>query len=335
MPVLVIIVGSLLSVVSAAAPGDGHTPCINPATTYPFLAAPHPSNANTLMDSFNYLSLLSDKPPFLSLWQQVDLDSNNVISGSTSVSVSNGKPFCSYFLPMQWREHLNWPCRQAVTVCGYAAGPQNNWLITQYISRRVGGVLLPQISLYLLFELSGCVNASECRRTFVINIYETSVENNTLATKTERYRQVSRLAADDINGLISQNQTSEVNFATNEEGFYIAIQDETSCILLKRLLVFYHICPGGPRDLVMLPETIAPPIGRTSLPLVVTAQCVEGSSSITGGVIRLNCVQGGVWSPMANSGCSCNPGFNTSADRRSCSGRLHVHVRPHHLMFQC
>jgi hypothetical protein len=157
---------------------------------------------------------------------------------------------------------------------------------------------------------------------FLINMYETSIENNTLATDTERYRQVSRLAPEDISGLASLNQTREANFATDEEGFYIAIQDETSCILVQRLIVFYNICPGGPEDLVMRPETIAPPIGRTSQPLVVTGQCVEGASPISGGFVRLDCVQGGVWSPIPNSGCSCNPGFNTSADRRSCIGKL-------------
>ena len=209
-----------------------------------------------------------------------------------------------------------------MTVCGFREGLQNNWLITQYISRRVGDVLLPQVSVQAVFELVGCVDLT-CQRTFVVNIYETSTENSTIARETGNYRLVSRVASDDDTGQTSQNQTRETDFNTAAEGFYIAIRDETTCIVLQRLIVFYNVCPGGPGDLVMRPETIAPPIGRMTQPLEVTAHCVEGASPDGEGEVRLNCNQGGVWNAIPGSGCSCDPGFNTSADRRSCIGILH------------
>ena len=167
-----------------------------------------------------------------------------------------------------------------MSVCGFPEGPQNNWLITQYISRRVGDVLLPQVSVQVVFELRGCVNLA-CQRTFVVNIYETSTENSTIARETGNYRLVSRVASDDDTGLTSQNQTREADFTTDAEGFYIAIRDETTCIVLQRLIVFYNICPRGPGDLVMRTETIAPPVGRMSQPLEVTAHavCGRGQSS--------------------------------------------------------
>ncbi len=192
-----------------------------------------------------------------------------------------------------------------------------NWLITQYISRRVNGVLLPQVSVQVLYELGGC---DDDQRTFSINKYETSTEDNVLARNTSNYQQVSRVAPDDDTGQTRENQTREANFDTDEEGFYIAIEDETTCMALIRLIVFYNVCPGGPGELVMRPETRAPRIQRVSQPFEVTAQCVAGASPENGNEARLNCIQGGVWSSIPGSGCSCNPGFNVSSDRRSCIG---------------
>ena len=207
-----------------------------------------------------------------------------------------------------------------MTICGFSVGPQNNWLITQYISRRVGDVLLPQVSVQVVFELVGCVDLT-CQRTFVINMYETSTENSTIARETGNYQLVSRVASEDDAGQTSQNQTREANFDTDAEGFYIVIRDENTCITLQRLIVFYNVCPGGPGDLAMRPGTIAPPIDRNSQPLEVTAQCVEGASPDGEGEVRLNCNQGGVWTIISGSGCSCDIGFNMSTDGRSCVGK--------------
>ena len=203
-------------------------------------------------------------------------------------------------------------------ICGFSVGPQNNWLITQYISRRVGDVLLPQVSVQVVFGPLRC-GGMTCQRRFVINMYETSTEMSTIARETGNYQQVSRVVSNDT--MTSQNQTREVDFSTDAEGFYIAIMDEGTCIVLQRLVVFYNVCPGGPGDLVMRPETIAPPIGHNSQPLEVTAQCVEGASPIGGGEVRLNCNQGGEWTIISGSGCSCDLGFNMSTDGRTCVGK--------------
>ena len=73
-------VGNVLSVVTARAPGDGDSRCLNSTLSRP----PLPSNAAILMDSFDYLTLLSNEPG--AAWQQVDLDSINIASSLTSVS---------------------------------------------------------------------------------------------------------------------------------------------------------------------------------------------------------------------------------------------------------
>jgi hypothetical protein len=173
----------------------------------------------------------------------------------------------------------------------------------------------------LTFMLRGCENATECFRTFVIYTYETSVDNSTIAEETERYRQVIRVAAENISGETIQSKTIEADFATNEDGFYVAIQDETSCMVVERLTIFYNVCPEEFQDLAIRPQTIAPPMGHVTQAQVVTAQCVDQASHFNEGTVRLLCSQGGLWS--SDSGCRCNLGFYASADRRSCIGIIY------------
>ena len=76
----------LLSVVTGRAPGDGDNFCTNTLPNTDGSQAPvHPSNTKILMDSFNYLNLLH--PHDDAVWQQLDLDNNNVAGGGTEVSM--------------------------------------------------------------------------------------------------------------------------------------------------------------------------------------------------------------------------------------------------------
>ena len=231
---------------------------------------------------------------------------------------------------MQWSQNSNDICRQSVTVCGFDEGPQNNWLITQYISRTVNGALLPQASVQVEFELTGCTDLM-CQGTFVLSEYEISTENSIAARDTTNYQLVARVAAEDDTGLIRQNQTREINFESEESGFYVAIVDESTCVAVTRIIVFYNVCPEGNEELVIRPETIAPIVDHASTPFAVTAECVAGASPDNGEAVRLNCNQGGTWTTIPGSGCSCNPGFNTSDDGRSCMGKF-VNVAIIHIL---
>lgn len=64
--------------VTAGAPGDGHTFCTSGIEPQEYLL-----NDKVLMDSYNYLNLLGGPG---AVWQQVDLDSNNAIGRGTEVS---------------------------------------------------------------------------------------------------------------------------------------------------------------------------------------------------------------------------------------------------------
>ena len=225
----------------------------------------------------------------------------------------------SLFINMQWTQSSNTPCRRVVTVCGFEDGPQDNWLITQYSSTVVNDTRLPQVSVMVEYELIGCYYP-QCQRTFAVNVYETSTEDTSIAADTSNYRSVGRIATDDDTGQTRQNRTVDVNLNGNADGLYLAITDETTCIVITRILVFYNVCPGGVVDFVMRPETLAPIVMRNPISLKVDAECVAGASPENGEGAILNCNQGGTWTPTPGAGCQCNPGFVAAANGTSCIG---------------
>ena len=207
-------------------------------------------------------------------------------------------------------------------MCGFEVGPQDNWLITQYISTVVNDTRLAQVSVTVEYELVGCTSL-QCQRTFVVNVYETSTADNSIAADINNtdYRLVERIATDDDTGLTRQNRTVDLDLNGNADGLYLAIRDETTCIVITRMLVFYSVCPGGAVDFVMRPETLAPIVMRNPTPLKVDAECVAGASPENGEGAILNCNQGGTWTVVPGAGCQCNPGFVAAENGRSCTGK--------------
>ena len=223
---------------------------------------------------------------------------------------------------IQWIQNSNTPCQQAVHVCGFSAGQQNNWLITQLINRTVNGTRLPQVSVTIEFEQRDCDVTLMCQRTFNTHVYEISSLDATGARlNTNNYRQVDRISPDDTSGA-KVNETFDISFKTDHSSFYFAVQDETSCMVITRLLIFYHICPAGTAELVIHPETIAPPISRQSSLLVVTAECVNNAIPIVIGAAGpvIKCTEEGVWFSIPELGCKCNRGYVPSVDGQRCEG---------------
>ena len=190
-------------------------------------------------------------------------------------------------------------------MCGFPAGPQNNWLITQLINRTVNGTRLPQVSVTIEFELRNCDITLNCQRTFNTHVYEISFVDSAGARNLSNYRQVQRVSPDITTGA-RVNQTITIDFNTNHSSFYFAIEDETTCIVVTRLIVFYSICPSQTSNLIHFPETIAPVSGGS--PLTVPVHCVENAQTQDGSTPRLICSSGGVWTVLG-TGCRCVPGY--------------------------
>ena len=219
---------------------------------------------------------------------------------------------------MQWTQNVDFPCQQPVVTCGYSAGPQNNWLITQLINRTVNGTRLPQVNVMIEFELFDCNTTLSCQRTFNTHIYETSSVDSAGARNVINYQQVQRISLDSSLGSPLLNRTIVVNFNTNNSSFYFAIQDEATCIYVTRLLVFYHICPKQTVNLIQHPEIIAPKLGRST---VVIAVCAMNAAPVSGLAPQgLICTAEGVWNRMPpGAGCSCVAGyFHTSNEMCKC-----------------
>ena len=190
-------------------------------------------------------------------------------------------------------------------MCGFSAGPQNNWLITQLINRTVNGTRLPQVSVTIEFGLQDCDTTLACQRTFNTHIYEISTENTTEARNINNYRQVQRVSPDITTGE-GVNETVTVNLNTNHSSFYFAIQDETTCIVVTRVIVFYHICPTQTVDLIFHPEVIAPAIGSIIITTVCTVNAEPENGLAPQGLV-LVCSAEGVWNRGA--ACRCIDGY--------------------------
>ena len=232
---------------------------------------------------------------------------------------------------MQWIQNSNNPCRQTVQVCGFSAGAQDNWLITQLINRTVNGTRLSQVSVMIEFEQKGCDVTLNCQRTFNTHVYERSSENTAESKTISNYRQVQRVSPDDTSGN-RVNETVNIDFAqsSQETFFYFTVQDETTCIVITRMIVFYHICPQQTSDLIHYPETIAPrsPSSNnpnSATPISVTASCVANATLENGGDPRVICSPGGVWSnPSLGMVCTCLPGYSNQGG--ACSRESHCIV---------
>ena len=217
---------------------------------------------------------------------------------------------------LQWAQTSSSNCRVTVTVCGFTAGRQENWLITQHISRMVNGTALQQVTVEVDFIISTCDIGNNCRRSFAIHKYETSTINTTAARTLSNYEFVGQIVPRDGSGTVRENGSVNINFATEATGFYLGIQDETSCIVIHRVLVFYYVCPAVTSDLIARPQTIAPIIGARQ----VVGQCVENAHPESGVGPRFICSQSGIWSVNIGTVCVCGSGFRSTSNGSMCVG---------------
>ena len=142
------------------------------------------------------------------------------------------------FSSLQWIQSSSSDCRAVLNVCGFRAGRQDNWLITQHISRMINGTALQQVTVQVDFIMNTCNIQNNCRRAFAIHKYETSTINTTAARTLSNYEFVSQIVPKDGSGNVRENKSVELSFATQATGFYVGIQDETACIVIHRVLVF-------------------------------------------------------------------------------------------------
>ena len=202
-------------------------------------------------------------------------------------------------------------------MCGFGVGAQENWLITQHISRELaGGQRLQKVTARFDYQLNGCDVSRQCRQSFDVYKWQTSTINSVAARNTSKYARVGRVSPADTSGTVASSEALDIGL-TAENVFYMAVVDLSTCILIERILVFYYVCPAETSELITRPETISP-----ESPVI--GECVENSSPQTGSNPVLRCADEGVWEVIIP--CQCNAGYEAMTEDAAlvgCSGKGH------------
>ena len=205
---------------------------------------------------------------------------------------------------LQWFQLSSAPCSGNIFVCGFSAGAQENWLITQHISRQLsGGQLLGSVTVKIEYEFQLCSWERQCVQNFELHKWETSAVDSNIAKKIENFVWVESFPPNiSNNGSGTQRGRIDVEFDTGESGIYLALVDRGTCIFVHRVLVFYNgvICSGGQTGLIRHPEVL-PPQER------VVGKCAGNSSTLSGLDPVIQCTDEGSWNVLTP--CLCGPGF--------------------------
>ena len=194
-------------------------------------------------------------------------------------------------------------------------GIQNNWLISQHISRRLSsGDLVNHVTVNFDIELNNCNAIQLCRQSVQLNKWETSIADSTLARNFTNYANISEISLYSAGTTLRSNETLQIELTSEKSGFYLAVVDLGTCITIHHVVVSYSVCPAESAELIHRPETVAPASN-------VSGQCVENSSTPGGENPVIKCTNEGEWEVV--QGCLCIPGYEgvtTAANLTGCAG---------------
>ena len=106
---------------------------------------------------------------------------------------------------------------------------------------------------------------------------------------------------------------------SNEDGFYLAIRDRTSCILLSNMLVYRHECEEKRVGLVNFLHTAS----ASTRTRTVEAQCIENAESSFS--LQVHCRSDGTWTDTTPE-CQCKPRYREmidEEDNKHCVGTFY------------
>ena len=223
---------------------------------------------------------------------------------------------CIYVL--QWFQLSSTPCRGNVFACGFTAGTQENWLITQHISRQLNsGQLFDSVSVYIAYELNSCYVNHKCKPSLDLYKWETSSIDPDEAKIMDNFVRVGNFFSNtNQTGTVQVNQTIDVIFTTEETGVYLAFLDGGTCAVITRVLVFYEgsICSGNTTDLIIHEEVLPSED-------MVEGKCAPNSYSVNGLNPVLRCTVEGQWEVV--SACMCRAGYELTVmdNVTTCTGK--------------
>ena len=198
----------------------------------------------------------------------------------------------------------------ASCVCMLEPSAKMNWIISQHINRSYNTLIPPsQINVTLNFGFGNC---SDNQISFALHIWETSTIDLAQARNISNFHKLQMLTSEMGTNL---TKTVKIKLGTNETGFYLAFIAHRICIFIKRVVVYYAVCPAIVSDLMIFPDL---PVNQN----IIAATCVPGASG-KGSAIR--CIPGSKWIVQQNgTGCRCEPGY-INEENKTCRGKHHVH----------
>ena len=189
------------------------------------------------------------------------------------------------------------------------------------------GTPLNHVVVYVHFALNNCLKAVGCIQTFSIYKYNTANLNPTQGMNIDLYQFIASIApnSESASGTIEAEHYEDVDLSSG--GFYLAVRDQSSCVIINRLLVFYYVCPENVTGSIRLPLTIAPPMGQTLNPL--QGECVENAVPVGGTPPLIECQSGGIWRIISTGSqeCACNLGY-TLGSTGDCEGTVLLQAPP-------
>ena len=215
------------------------------------------------------------------------------------------------FVYFQWQQSAG-TCQFQIKVCGFRQPgvPQDNWLFTQHVSKSFDANTnnYPvEILVDITYALQICRSNRNppCNTRFKLYRYITNSQQLPSTSGSgfmNKANYVSFGTATPARTGTRYTETHRFTLQPQQTGFYIAIEDTGTCVIVGRLLVYRHNCKSMQNKLVLYPETPAPVSSSRNIDIT----CVPNADVC--GSPEVPCDSDGMWGPQ-NPRCECRAGY--------------------------
>ena len=157
---------------------------------------------------------------------------------------------------------------------------QDNWVFTQHIAYLSAREIRIEVT-YTLAECQSNQQQSQCNINFLtFHRYDRDQPNSAAQVNTGNYNQLQQIDYPNP-GFMDVTATFTFLRPGARQGFYLGIKDTGTCGSIRRLQVYYLVCPGAAVHLVTYPELALPPDGVTTdeASCVANAELDSGESA--------------------------------------------------------
>ena len=170
----------------------------------------------------------------------------------------------------------------------------------------------------MTYSVRSCRESRGCRQGFNLLHYMTnssqlpSNEGSGYMNTQNYHKYVEPYAPQ--SGLTYTN-TYNFTLPPSSTGFYLALQDTGSCIVVSRLRVYRNNCKSRQVGLVLYPDAPAPVSGSANIDI----SCVE--NAVVSGSSRVTCASSGTWGSETPV-CQCRLGYENVGSQ--CVGKYAI-----------